>query len=54
MAKMLQSASGPNFGFNPLRWGSFGWWLQVFLGAVCWGLKGATELLDMTESNEIC
>ena len=18
-----------------LRWGSFGWWLQVFLGAVC-------------------
>lgn len=29
-----------NFGFNPPRWGSFGWWLQVFLGAVCWGPRG--------------
>ena len=23
-----------------LRWGSFGWWLQVFLGAVCRGSPG--------------
>ena len=58
MAKMLQSASGPNFGFNPLKGGAllaggyrFFWeqFVGVLRGPPSYPARG--KKVDMTERN---